>query len=100
MCAAVWLNWSYNKNAAPKTDAQLAAGAEKKVFLRLERKDMDRAGAVLALCAGGVPVYMHIPEEKITLLCPREHWCSGDEACLRRLQEALGAENVVLKKKG
>ena len=61
---------------------------------------MDRAGAVLALCAGSVPVYMHIPEEKITLLCPRENWCSGDEECLRRLRDTLGAENVVLKQKG
>ena len=88
------------KNAAPKTDAQLAADAEKKLFLRLARKDMDRAGAVLGLCAGTVPVYMHIPDEKITLLSPRENWCSGDEECIRRLRDALGAENVVLKEKG
>ena len=43
---------------------------------------------------------MHIPEEKITLLSPREQWCSGDETCLQRLKDALGAENVVLKRKG
>ena len=88
------------KQAAPKTDAQLAADAEKKLFLRLPRKDMDRAAAVLALCAGDVPVYMHIPEEKITLLCPQEDWCSADEECVRRLRDALGEENVVLKQKG
>ena len=88
------------KKSTLKTDAQSAAAAEKKLFLRLARKDMDRAGAVLALYAGDVPVYMHIPEEKITLLCPREDWCSGDEDCLRRLQDELGAENVVLKQKG
>ena len=70
------------------------------MFLRLARKDMDRAGAVLALNAGNVPVYMHIPEEKITLLCPRENWCTGDEECIRKLQETLGQENVVLKQKG
>ena len=68
------------KNEAQKTDAQLAQEADRKVFLRLARKDMDRAGAVLALCAGNVPVYMHIPEEKITLLCPRENWCSAVSA--------------------
>ena len=58
---------------------------------------MERAGALLALNAGDVPVYMHIPEEKITLLCPREEWCSGNEECLQRLRDALGAENVVLR---
>ena len=88
------------REAAPLTDAQLARDAEKKLFLRLERRDMDRAGAVLALSAGDVPVYMHIPEEKITLLCPRENWCSGDETCLRKLKDTLGADNVVLKQKG
>ena len=25
---------------------------------------------------------LHIPEEKITLLCPKENWCSGDEECI------------------
>ena len=86
--------------SADEVDAQLAAEAESKVFLRLARKDMDRARAVLALNAGTVPVYMHIPGEKITLLCPRDNWCSGDGECLRRLKDELGAENVVLKQKG
>ena len=88
------------RQPAPKTDAQLASEAEKKIFLRLERKDMERAGAVLALHAGNVAVYMHLPAEKMTLLCPRENWCSADEDCLRRLKNELGAENVVLKQKG
>ncbi|MBP5726936.1 MAG: DNA polymerase III subunit alpha, partial [Clostridia bacterium] len=88
------------KNETPKTDAQLAAEAEKKVFLRLNRPDMDRVSAVLALSAGDIPVYMHIPEEKITLLCPKENWCSADELCLQRLRDAIGKENVVLKQKG
>ena len=79
------------------TDAQLAAKAEKKLFLRLERGEMDRISALLALEAGNIPVYMHIPSEKMTLLCPRNAWCNGGESCLRRLQEALGRENVVLK---
>ena len=79
------------------TDAQLAAKAEKKLFLRLERGEMDRISALLALEAGEIPVYMHIPAEKMTLLCPRNAWCSGSDSCLRRLKDALGAENVVLK---
>ena len=88
------------EKAEQRTDAALAAAAARKLFLRLSRKDMDRAGALLALSAGDVPVYMHIPDEKITLLCPKEHWCSGDEECIRRLRDALGTENVVMKEKG
>ena len=53
--------------------------------------------AMLALASGNVPVYMHIPEEKITLLAPKEQWCDAEEECMLRLQEALGNENVVLK---
>ena len=58
---------------------------------------MDRISAILALEAGEIPVYMHIPAEKMTLLCPKSSWCNGSESCLLRLQEALGAENVVLR---
>ena len=36
-------------------------------------------------------------EEKITLLCPRDHWSDGSESSLRRLREELGEANVVLK---
>ena len=79
------------------TDAQLASKAAQKLFLRLERKDMERAGALLAAEAGGIPVYMHIPAEKMTLLCPKTAWCNGSEHCLRRLKDEFGAENVVLK---
>ncbi len=82
---------------SPLTDAQLAKDAAHKLFLRLNRADMDRTTALLALEAGDIPVYMHIPAEKITLLCPRTAWCNGSETCLRRLQEALGEGNVVLK---
>ena len=79
------------------TDAQLAAKAKRKLFIRLERKDMDRASAALALDPGAAPVYLHIPSEKITLLCPRDQWVNGSEMCVRRMKELFGAENVVLK---
>ena len=75
----------------------MAAKAPKKLFLRLERGEMDRISAMLALDAGDIPVYMHIPAEKMTLLCPRNAWCSGSESCLHRLKDALGPDNVVLK---
>jgi DNA polymerase-3 subunit alpha len=87
-------DWKPAQTGAP---AGAQAQPAHKLFLRLNRADMDRTTALLALEAGDIPVYMHIPAEKITLLCPRTAWCSGSEACLRRLRETLGAENVVLK---
>ena len=80
-----------------RTDAAAAGSARKKLFLRLERKDMDRAAAMLGLNPGSIPVYMHLPAEKTTLLAPRGCWCDGSEKCLSRLREALGGENVVMK---
>ena len=71
-----------------------------KLFLRLDRKDMDRVQAMLALDAGDVPVYMHLPAEKMTLLCPRTSWSSGSERTVQKLKEALDAENVVMKRVG
>ena len=83
--------------ASQESDAQLAAKAPKKLFLRLSREDLDRAQALLALDQGNIPVYMHIPQEKVTLLAPRMAWCAGGEEGLRKLRDMLGAENVVLK---
>ncbi len=79
------------------SDPQRAEKAPHKLFLRLARKDMDRVSVLLATEAGEIPVYMHIPDEKITLLSPRENWCNGGEACLRKLKDFIGAENVVLR---
>ena len=55
------------------------------------------ACALLALDPGEIPVYLHYPAEKKTLLAPRASWCAGSEAGLERLRGELGAENVVLK---
>ena len=85
------------KAAQAPGPADRAAAAERKLFLRLSREDMDRACAVLGLFPGGVPVYMHSPAEKATLLSPAETWCSGEEACLAKLRQELGADNVVLR---
>ena len=42
-------------------------------------------------------VYMHLPAEKMTLLCPGNCWSSGSEQAVQKLKDALGNENVVLK---
>lgn len=84
---------------APKTDAQWAQEAPAKLFLRLPRNLLEDATARLALHPGSVPVYLHIPAEKLTLLSPRTSWCDGSPACLDRLRELLGADNVKLTEK-
>ena len=76
------------------TDAQRASVAGSKLFLRIDRKNMDATAALLALHQGDIPVYLHIPEEKLTLLMPRDNWCDASDACIERLNNALGRDNV------
>ena len=65
-----------------------------KLFLQLKREDMEKADALLTLTPGDVPVYMHIPDEKLTLLAPAVFWCDASENCIGRMKELLGEENV------
>lgn len=82
---------------APKlTDAQAAAKAPRKLYLRLNRPQMDAASSALSLYPGSVPVYLHLPVEKMTLLAPKTGWCDASDGCLNRLNALLGAENVKL----
>ena len=78
------------------TDSQLAAKAQRKLYLRLERRQMDDCLRRMSMHPGSVPVYVHVPAEKLTFLVPRISWCDGSEACLNRLNAAYGAENVKL----
>lgn len=86
-----------HRELSPKTDAQWAQEAPQKLFLRLPRTQLDAASACLALHPGSVPVYLHIPQEKITLLAPRTGWCDGSTDCLQRMYGLLGEENVKLR---
>ena len=79
-----------------RTDAQRAKDAPAKLFLQLNRPMMEKADLLLSLHSGNIPVYMHLPEEKLTLLAPGEIWCDGSQACLERLKDLLGQENVKL----
>lgn len=78
----------------PLTDAQRAAQAARKLYIQLSRPDIDRAMAMLALHPGDVPVYLHIPEEKMTFLTPATAWCDLSAGCLTRLTDAFGEANV------
>lgn len=82
--------------APQKTDAQWAQESDRKLYLRLPRAQLDAVAASVALHPGSVPVYLHIPQEKLTLLAPRTGWCDASPDCLARLSNLLGAENVKL----
>jgi DNA polymerase-3 subunit alpha len=74
--------------AAPdhRTDAQRAKDAKEKLFLRMQRSQMGPIQALLADLQGTIPVYINLPQENITLLCPREMWVRSSEEAM----DALG----------
>ena len=85
----------HRQPAAPqKTDAQLANEAPRKLFIQLERPRMDEAVRHLSLHPGSIPVYLHVPQEKLTFLLPRVQWCDGSDGCMTRLVKAFGEANV------
>lgn len=82
--------------ALPKASARLSSPKEAplKLYLRLERAQMEQVKPLLALCPGPAPVYFHLPQEQITLLAPQVLWVTADPALTERLENELGAENV------
>ena len=84
---------------AQMTDSQRAATAARKLFIQLDRASMDEASHLLSLYPGSIPVYLHVPAEKMTFLMPSLQWCDGTEGCMNRLQSVFGAANVKLVEK-
>ncbi len=81
------------------TDSQRAANAQRKLFIQLDRARMEEAAHMLSLHPGSIPVYLHIPAEKMTFLMPSIQWCDGSEGCLKRLFAAFGEGNVKIVEK-
>ena len=81
------------------TDSQRAATAPRKLFIQLERARMEEAAHMLSLHPGSIPVYLHIPAEKMTFLMPSLQWCDGSEGCMARLTAAFGEANVKIVEK-
>ena len=80
----------------PISDAKLASLSPRKLYIRLPRNRVDDCAEMVRLSPGAVPVYLHIPEEKTTLLMPVNAWCSAAPALLDRLSAAFSPENVKL----
>ena len=81
------------------SDAQLAAKSPRKLYIRLARERMDECTHALSLHPGSVPVYLHVPQEKLTFIVPRISWCDASEACLKRLKGLFGNDDVKLVEK-
>ncbi|MBQ2930310.1 MAG: DNA polymerase III subunit alpha [Clostridia bacterium] len=81
------------------TDSQRAANATRKLFIQLDRARMEEAAHMLSLHPGSIPVYLHVPAEKMTFLLPSLQWCDGSEGCLKRLTAAFGEANVKIVEK-
>lgn len=78
------------------TDAQLAVQSPRKLYIKLNREEMEVCVHALSLHPGSVPVYLHIPQEKMTFLAPKINWCDATERCLDRLASLFGKEQVKL----
>ncbi|MDO5022613.1 MAG: DNA polymerase III subunit alpha, partial [Eubacteriales bacterium] len=84
------------KQETPKglNDVQLAKASKEKLFLKTKRPDMQNIMDRLKANSGDVPVYINLEDEKITLLTPREYWCSSGEKARETLLEILPDENI------
>ena len=94
---------TFRQTKAPKqhkveivSDADLAKKAEHKLYVRLTKDDLHRCVQTLSLFPGSVPVYLHFPETKETLLAPRVNWVDAGEMCMKRLCDTYHTENVKL----
>lgn len=77
-----------------RTDAQRAQAAKTKLYLRLKRETLPQAQALLAKAPGEIPVYVNLPEEGITLLCPRELWVSDGAQAMALLSVLLPQQDM------
>lgn len=83
-----------------RTDAQIARDAKVKIYARMHRAQMPRAEALLSAVHGDIPVYINLPEEGITLLCPRALWAQSGEKAREKLLEIIGDTDIKVVQKG
>ncbi|MBR4711628.1 MAG: DNA polymerase III subunit alpha [Clostridia bacterium] len=86
--------------AAVLTDAQRASASPRKLYVRLDRNRMEECLSLARANPGAIPVYLHIPAEKLTLLVPSDAWCGASPECLGAMRQAFGEENVKLTENG
>lgn len=78
----------------PMSDIERAKRSPVKLYLRMQRSQMDEVKEVLQRQPGKVPVYMNFPDEGITLLAPRDWWCEVAEDMLATLMTTLPEKDM------
>lgn len=96
VCAAVWLNWSYNKNAAPKTpdaDMVLAEDAQRQQALAAYGESLTGADAdaVLGVLGGEED---SVQETSGYFAAARLTRQQSRDSALELLEQAAGAESA------
>jgi DNA polymerase-3 subunit alpha len=82
-----------------RTDAQIAREAKTKIYLRMNRSRMAQAQELLAGMPGDIPVYINLPEEGITLLCPRNLWVKNAKDAYSTLLYLVGDPDIKVVEK-
>lgn len=78
----------------PMPDIERAKRSPVKLYLRMQRSQMDEVKEVLQRQPGKVPVYMNFPDEGITMLAPRDWWCEDAEDMLATLMTTLPEKDM------
>lgn len=78
----------------PMSDIERAKRSPVKLYLRMQRSQMDEVKEVLQRQPGKVPVYMNFPDEGITLLAPCDWWCEDAEDMLATLMTTLPEKDM------
>ncbi|MBO2516932.1 MAG: hypothetical protein CW338_06625 [Clostridiales bacterium] len=88
------------RKADDRPDAVAAKEAGEKLYLRMPREKLPECEKVLRACPGGVPVYVNLPQEGITLLLPRECWVESGDETIGRLSGLLPLADMKTVRKG
>jgi DNA polymerase-3 subunit alpha len=87
------------KRPDTRTDAQIAKDAKTKIYVRLKRAQMAEVQGLLSGMPGNIPVYFNLPEEGITLLCPRNLWVKNAKDAYAALLYAVGDPDIKVVEK-
>ncbi len=72
------LNGNTYEESTAQDEISMAKNSDTKLYIKTNREEMPEIKNILSSSGGDVPVYINLPDEGITLLAPRDWWCSED----------------------